>query len=230
MTTQQAIPAGVVLPPRTLRLSGDVHAPRWRGRLHLAAAVVAVPAGAALFARRPSVPVALYVVGLVTLFAVSAGYHLLPLTPGARRRLRQADHATIYVFTAASMTPLCRYATGGRLGAVVAVTAWVGAGAGVTLKVRGFDRSHRVGGALYVGLGLVAALTLPRSLSVLDGREIVLTGAMALLYLAGAAVLWQRRPDPVPHSFGYHEVWHTAVVAASVCWFLVVWGMVATPH
>ena len=143
-----------------------------------------------------------------------------------RRRLRQADHATIYVYTAASVTPLCQYAVGGWLGATVASAAWLGALVGVAMKVRRFDRAGRAGGWLYVALGWLAVPTLPRVLAHLDTSLLVLLAAVGLLYTGGAAVLFSRRPDPRPEVFGYHEVWHAAVVAASACYFVVVWRLV----
>lgn len=40
-----------------------------------------------------------------------------------------------------------------------------------------------------------------------------------MLYTLGALVYALRYPDPFPLSFGFHEVFHTLVVAASVCHF-----------
>lgn len=40
-----------------------------------------------------------------------------------------------------------------------------------------------------------------------------------MLYTLGAFVYALRYPDPWPLSFGFHEVFHTLVVAASVCHF-----------
>ena len=51
------------------------------------------------------------------------------------------------------------------------------------------------------------------------------TALMALggaLYSAGAAVYAFRRPDPAPEVFGYHEVFHTLVVAAAASHYAVV--------
>ncbi len=221
-----ALPAAPVIPAGSLRLSGSAGCPRWRGRLHLAAAVAAVPAGAALVARRPSLLVALYALGLTAQFAVSSAYHLIPFGARARRRMRQADHATIYFFTAASVTVFCRYAVGGGLGVAVAAAAWAGASIGVTMKVAAFDRSAGTGAALYLLLGWLAAVTLPRAVPHLAWSQMALLGAVAAFYSAGVVVLFTRHPDPAPATFGYHEVWHAAVVAASACYFAVVWGLV----
>ncbi|HZD66277.1 MAG TPA: hemolysin III family protein, partial [Acidimicrobiales bacterium] len=51
--------------------------------------------------------VSLYAVSLVVLYAVSASYHLLPMSAGARWWMRRVDHANIYVFIAACYTPYC---------------------------------------------------------------------------------------------------------------------------
>ena len=221
--------ATLSLPPRTLRLSGTEGCPRWRGRLHLYAAATAVPAGAALIVRRPTAAVTVYVLGMVALYAVSASYHLLPLTPAGRRRLRQADHAMIYLFTAASVTPFCELAVGGTLGLAVICLTWSGAAAGVAIKVKGFDRAQSIGAGLHFGLGWLTVVTVPRALRHLDASQVGLMAAMAVCYTGGAVVLMTRRPDPVPHVFGYHEVWHAAVVAASACFFVVIWGLAAHP-
>ena len=46
--------------------------------------------------------------------------------------------------------------------------------------------------------------------------------AGGLLYTVGAVVLARRWPDPLPHSFGYHEIWHTMTVAAGGCHFVLI--------
>ena len=47
-----------------------------------------------------------------------------------------------------------------------------------------------------------------------------------LLFSLGALGLATRWPDPFPRIFGYHEVWHTFVVAAAVCQFVAIGSVV----
>jgi hemolysin III len=56
--------------------------------------------------------------------------------------------------------------------------------------------------------------------------DTVLMYAGGVVYTAGSAVLAARRPDPVPHIFGYHEVWHTMVLAASAMHYVLIWRVV----
>ena len=212
-------------PPGVVRLSGTDLSPRWRGRLHLGAFLLSGPAASTLIWREHSTPVTVYAVSLVVMYGVSAGYHLLPLSPLRRNRMRRADHAMIYVFTAGSYTPFCLRVVDGSLGIAVLALVWAGAAAGVAMKVFGFHRSHISGSILYVALGWLAVVTLPGAARTLGPIQLGLLMTMGALYSVGVVVLFTRRPDPVPHVFGYHEVWHASVVLASACYFAVIWGL-----
>jgi hemolysin III len=50
--------------------------------------------------------------------------------------------------------------------------------------------------------------------------ELIVAGGV--LYTAGAIIFALRRPNPVPSVFGYHEIWHAMVVAASVCHYYAI--------
>lgn len=211
---------------RPQRLSGTPDSPRWRGWLHLGALVAAAPAAAALVARHPTrVAVVVYAVSLVALYALSSAYHLLPMSGRARRWVRRADHAYIYVFIAASSTPLCLIAIPPVPGEALLGLIWLGAAVGVTIKLTGFQRARRVGGSLYIVLGWLVVVALPDVVRALDATQLVLCAVMGLLYTAGYIVLATRRPDPAPETFGYHEVWHAMVVVASACYYVVVWSL-----
>jgi hemolysin III len=138
--------------------------------------------------------------------------------------MRRTDHAMIYVFTAASFTPFCVRVVGGTLGWLVLALVWTGTAVGVAIKFFGSGRAFLMGSALYLLLGWTGVLTLPAALR-LGPAEFSLMVAMGLLYTAGAVVLFARRPDPVPHVFGYHEVWHCIVVLASACYFVLIWDL-----
>jgi hemolysin III len=225
MTAEVSRPAGPLLDGRIVRLSGTELCPRWRGWIHLVAFVAAIPAAAALLSRRPSFAVGLYSLGLLAMFGASSAYHLLPLPDRARRTMRQVDHVTIYLFIAACYTPFCWLALPRDLGTPLLALAWLGAALGAVMKVVGFDRAQRAGAVLYLVVGCLAVIAAPAGLRALDGSELVLLAATGTCYAAGTVVLYTRRPDPVPDRFGYHEVWHSAVVLASACFYLLVWDL-----
>jgi hemolysin III len=198
--------------------------------LHLAALVVVLPA-AVLLVRRSGdqASIVLYAVTLAALYGVSAAYHLLPMTTRVRYWMRRLDHATIYLFIAGAFTPMCLLVAPRSEQGILLAVAWVGAGIGVTIKLVSLERTRVLGGALYIVLGWLAIAMLPSVLRGLDALELTLLFIQGALYTLGALVLAMRRPDPYPETFGYHEVWHTMVVVATACYFVVLWSLVAHP-
>ena len=67
----------------------------------------------------------------------------------------------------------------------------------------------------------------PQLVSHLSGGRLVLLVAGGLLYTGGAIMLAFKWPNPWPTVFGFHEVWHTMVLAACVCHYVLFWQLVA---
>jgi len=87
-----------------------------------------------------------------------------------------------------------------------------------------FEASRRATSTAYIVLGWLAVLTLPDAAQRLSTGQLALMASMALLYTGGAGVLVAKWPDPAPEVFGYHEVWHTMVVVATACSFMLIWS------
>jgi len=213
------------------RLSRGEEVPQARGLVHLAAVVVALPAGAVLVWRHgPGGGVVLYALALVGLYAVSASYHLCSLSPVARRRMRQADHEMIFVFIAATTTPYCLLGVPGLLSDVVLGLVWLGAAASALAILARFEATRTLTSVAYIVLGWLAVLTLPEAAHRLDALQLAMLGSMGLVYTAGAGVLWRKWPNPSSRVFGYHEVWHAMVVLASGCGFALIWSLAGSGH
>lgn len=202
--------------------------PRLRGRLHLAAAVVSV-AGLVWLVRSAAstearVAAWIYGVAAVLLYLTSSTYHVFARTPRARRIMQRADHSMIYVLIAGTFTPVCMLAVNGAYRWVVLAAMWGGALAGVVIKVGFFDRFRKLGGALYIILGWAGIAVLPS----LVHRPGLLMGIMAagLLYTGGAILFSLGKPVLSPRWFGYHELWHTFVVAAGGILYFANLGLV----
>jgi channel protein (hemolysin III family) len=140
--------------------------PAWRGLLHaytfwiaLAAATTLVIAASTPRAR---VAAGIYGAGLCTLFAVSGLYHRWRWDARWRPLLRRLDHSTIFVFIAASTTPLALLILSGRLQALVLVIVWLGALAGVIASVTWIDAPRALVASSYVAVGCAALAGLPQ--------------------------------------------------------------------
>jgi hemolysin III len=198
--------------------------PLLRGWFHQVAFAVAVPALVVLAATAHTTEgraaAVIYGLGVCALYGVSSTYHRFRWSERAHARMQRADHGTIYVMIAATYTPMCLLVVRGTLGISLLIAVWIGAVTGITLTVVG--RAKRVSMALYLILGWLAAIAAPQLMSRLGGGQIALLVVGGVLYTVGFVVLATRRPDPFPRIFGYHEVWHTMVIVASVChWWMI---------
>jgi hemolysin III len=200
--------------------------PLWRGRIHLAAFLVSVPAGLALVMMSQGVSAhlgaAIFATSLAALFGISATYHTGNWAPHVRDRLRRMDHAMIFVLIAGSYTPITLLALQPAWGISLLAIVWTVAVIGVTIALARFGALHRAGGYLYIGMGWIVVIALPAVLTSLGTTELLLLFAGGVLYTLGAIGLRLHRPDPRPLVFGYHEVWHAMTVAAAACHFTLV--------
>ena len=170
-----------------------------------------------------------YGAGMCVLFAGSAAFHRLRCGPRLRSLLCRIDHSAIFIFIAASYTPVAMLVLDGPTATVLLTSAWAGAIAGVALSLAWIGAPRVLFAATYVALGWIALLALPDLVSQLPVAPMLLIAAGGLLYTAGAVVYATQRPDPNPAIFGYHEVFHAFVIAAALIHFSVI-AFFALPH
>jgi hemolysin III len=164
---------------------------------------------------------------LVALYAASALYHLLPLSPAGVARLRRLDHMTIFVLIAGTYTPFCLLALDGGWRWGLLALIWSLALCGVMLKVRWMDAPRWLSVALYLGMGWIAVIAASELLRAVPPGGIAWVLSGGLVYSAGALAYGLKRPNPVPGVFGFHEVWHIFVLAGSACHFWAVLHYIA---
>ena len=203
--------------------------PALRGVLHAWAFWFAAAAGAVLIASAPGgtarLAAVVYALGLCALFAGSATYHRWRWDARWRPLLRRVDHSTIFVFIAASYTPVALLVLSGPLRVVVLATVWAGALAGVGFSVLWIGAPRWLVAATYLALGWVAVIATPQLVHRLPVAPLALLAAGGLLYSAGAVVYALKRPNPAPRVFGFHELFHAFVIGAAVSHFvaMAVW-------
>jgi hemolysin III len=205
--------------------------PRWRGRTHAWAFAVSIPAGTALVlaadGAKATTAAAIYAGTLISMLGASAAYHRLTLSLKARAVMRRLDHSMIFLLIAGTYVPFCLVALPRRWGIPMLAVVGALAALGVVLKIVAFGRIVWLQYALYPIIGWVAVVSLPELLRNLSIAQISLVVAGGLAYTVGSLVFWRRRPDPWPHVFGYHEVWHGFTLVAAALHFSAVATLVA---
>lgn len=204
--------------------------PRLRGVSHAVGFVVALGAAVVIVALAPggkaTTAVAVYGVALVALFGGSALYHRWPGPMRFKPLLRKIDHSTIFVFIAASYTPVAAILLEGTVGGLVLVGAWTGAALGVAFSLGWIDAPRPVVAGSYLALGWLIVIALPQLLRSLEPAPLALFAAGGILYSAGAIVFARQRPNPWPRTFGFHEVFHALVIAAAAAHYVAMIGWV----
>jgi hemolysin III len=213
-------PPEVVVTPGVLPAPAPTRPkPLLRGVSHQAAALAMLVVGplVVLAARgtRATVLTAIYVSTITAMFTVSALFHRVNWSPAARRRMRRLDHSTIFLAIAGSYTATAGLVLPGDDAPIVVGVVWVGALAGLVLRLAWLDAPKWAVALPYIVLGWLAVGVMPEMLHAMGGMGLGLLIAGGLLYTIGAVVYARKRPDPWPKVFGYHEIFHACVTAAA---------------
>ena len=226
------MPVGVARTEQEVTVSetSELLVPRLRGVSHVFAFLLAVAAAVALVVLappdRPTVAAVIYGAALIALFGGSALYHRWPGPARLKPVLQRIDHSTIFVFIAASYTPIALIVLHGSLVWVLLSIAWTGAAAGVAFSLGWIEAPRGVIAGSYLALGWIAVIAIPQLIGELQAAPLVLLGAGGLLYSIGAIIYARQRPDPWPRTFGFHEIFHALVIAAAAAHYVAVVGWV----
>jgi hemolysin III len=187
---------------------------------------VALVGGVVLIVLSPTGPkrfgAVVYTLASLTLFGTSAAYHRGTWSPRVTAVLRRWDHANIFVFIAATYTPLTLALLHGRSRAALLTLIWSVAAAGVLFKLAWLSAPRWLYTVLYVLMGW-AALGWLGQLWKAGGPQVVLLIVLGgLIYSLGALVYARKSPNPSPTWFGFHEIFHTCTILAAACHYAAI--------
>lgn len=208
--------------------------PALRGVIHKYSAFVAAAVGIVLIVGTAMMQsgaavasVSVYVITICALFTTSSVYHRINWrTPQARIAMKRADHSMIFVFIAGTYSPFCVMGLDSPTRWWVLGIVWVGAAAGVALKVIWPASPRWLGVALYILLGWVIIAVSPMLLHNTGVAVIVLLVIGGVFYTLGGVLFGLRWPNPWPTEFGHHEVFHACTAIAALLHYIAVWLVV----
>ena len=151
------------------------------------------------------------------MFGVGSLFHRVSWTPRAARRMGRLDHAMIYALIAGTYAPIGLLVVHPGWRAPILAVAWGGTLLATAAKIAWHDAPVWVAPAVCIALGWLAVLVAPQIVDRIGiaGSALLFGGGLA--YTAGAIIYARRRPDPIPHVFGYHELFHAFVIVAVAC-------------
>lgn len=200
--------------------------PKMRGWLHFATTPLALVAGLILIIAAPStegkIGGAVFLAASLLLFGVSGVYHRFYWGTRTEAVLRRMDHANIFVFIAATYTPLSLLLLTGNSRIALLVIVWSAAVLGLLFRVLWLGAPRWLYTVLYLAMGW-AALGWLKDFFV-NGGPLVFSLIIAggLLYSGGAIVYARKSPNPSPRWFGFHEIFHAATIGAFLCHYTAI--------
>ena len=200
--------------------------PKLRGWLHAGAAPLALAAGIVLVSLAPTglgrLGGAVFLAASVLLFGTSGVYHRGTWDRPWDGILRRLDHANIYVFIAATYTPLALLLLTGPSRVVLLSVIWAAALGGMIFRLCWLSAPRWLYTALYLVMGWAAVGWLGAFLAAGGPAVLVLILAGGACYTAGAVVYGRRHPDPSPAWFGFHEIFHACTIAGFACHYTAI--------
>ncbi len=170
-----------------------------------------------------------FVAGMILLYAASATYHTVTLSPDRLRIFRKLDHMMIFVLIAGSYTPICVTILGGESGTILLRIVWLISFAGMLVNALWITCPKWLSSTIYIALGWACAwvfgelwVKLPFS-----GFFWLLIGG--LIYTAGGVLyaLKLKAFNTKHKYFGSHEIFHLFVMGGSFCHFIFMYFYVA---
>lgn len=156
---------------------------------------------------------------MVLLYVSSTLYHSLSAKEKTLEWFRKADHCMIYIFIAASYTPICLLLLEGNWRWIVFSAIWVVALIGVIKKFAWTSVPRWLSTVFYLLMGWFAVLLFPAMTAKLPAAFLIWIIAGGLAYTIGAIIYGIKKPNPIPDWFGHHEIWHLFVMAGTFSHF-----------
>jgi len=157
--------------------------------------------------------------GMILLYSTSTLYHWLKLSEAGVKKLRKADHIMIFIYIAATYTPICIVALRGTLGWSLLIAIWLFALGGIMIKLFWMSAPRWLSTVIYILIGWSAVVAIYPLINILPMGALLWLLAGGLFYTVGAIIYAVKTPDPYPGLFGFHEIFHLFVMAGSFSHF-----------
>jgi hemolysin III len=156
-----------------------------------------------------------YSIGIIAMLGFSMAYNLVPPSR-LKWHLRRFDHAAIFLMIAGTYTPLVTQMHDQAAAWMLGSTVWIGAVAGMAMKLSLPGRYDKLFVTVYLGLSWIALVAIKPLMASLPPASLILLLMGGGLYSLGVVFhLWQGLKFQ-------RAIWHGFVAAAAGCHFAAI--------
>lgn len=165
--------------------------------------------------------------GMILLYTTSTLYHWLKISDVVTLKLRKTDHIMIFIYIAATYTPICVVALRASFGWLLLAAVWSVALVGITIKIFWMNAPRWLSTFIYILMGWLAVIVIFPLIIELQVGALMWLLAGGLFYTIGAVIYALKKPDPYPGILGFHEIFHLFVLAGSFSHFWMIYKYIA---
>lgn len=160
---------------------------------------------------------------MILLYTFSSLYHWLPLAGRRLEVFRKIDHIMIFVFIAATYTPVCLVTLHGAWGWSILGSVWGLTLAGFFMKLFWLRAPRWLYTAIYVLMGWLIVVGIWPLSQAMVPQGIFLMVLGGIFYTIGAVIYALKKPDFWPRVFGFHAIFHLLIILGSLAHFWMIY-------
>jgi len=165
-------------------------------------------------------------VAMILLYTFSTLYHWLPVSGKTLETFRKLDHIMIFIFIAATYTPVCLVVLKGAWGWTILGSVWSIALAGLFIKIFWLNAPRFVSTAIYLLMGWFIVVGIYPLSQAMPAGALFWLAAGGFFYTLGAVIYAFKKPNPFPGVFAFHELFHIFVMLGSFSHFWMIYRYV----
>lgn len=161
---------------------------------------------------------------MILLYTFSTLYHWLPLQGRKLEVFRKIDHIMIFVFIAASYTPICLITLKPSFwGMPVFYIVWSVTLAGFIMKLFWLQAPRILYTLIYILMGWIIVICIVPLVRLMPAGALYMLGLGGVFYTTGAVMYAIKKPNPWPGTFGFHEIFHIFIMLGTLSHYLMVY-------
>lgn len=163
-----------------------------------------------------------FALGMIFLYTASTLYHWSNASDEIIKIFRRIDHIMIFVFIAASYTPVCLITLKGDTGNAILITIWSIALVGLFKKLFWLHAPRYLSTLIYVAMGWVIIFAISPLIERMPETGLYWLVVGGVMYTIGGLIYAIKKPNPWPNYFGFHEIFHVFVMLGSFSHFWMI--------